>query len=476
MQSNYIVQTGGSFTKYDHDMYVSGDNQTISNNFCALSWGYGMQLYDGDAGLTNSLIANNVTFDNRYAGVLLEGYGNRITGLVCVNNSVQGIDLYAPQWNNEIDHCYIEGQDAITDDWIDQWVPPGNPGFQIVSNTMNNPDLSGSSYLTVSSQSLQTNPIVNQNTYAGDPNWNLAYTGEMPINTGSFSAYLNEVQADLGYNWDQLSQVVGSEGSFDADGLLTNMAGNPTWYGAASVLRSYAEGVVAHVGGTPVTEGALTPPDATEGVAFTQTVFHFCDVNACDTIGDYSAVVTLGDGNTVTLTSTAGPDGQIVDNSSGGFDVILSYTYSHAIPANAGQTFSVAVTATVNHQVVAATSASANSFSVRACLYWEGGSSGNWTDARWSDEGSGSLEAWIPGSAAVFPSAASPTTITLGDSNAATSLSRPISASSLTFLRGNYSIQGGTLSLFLPRAAIDIVSGSVTIRSAVTGGAPDRDR
>ena len=86
----------------------------------------------------------------------------------------------------------------------------------------------------------------------------------------------------------------------------------------------------------------LTPPTAVEGVAFTNsTVYRFTDDNTLATASDYSAVVTLGDGNTVTLTSAAGPNGQIVADPNGGFDVQLSYTYREEL-SNA--TFGVAVT------------------------------------------------------------------------------------------------------------------------------------
>ena len=50
-------------------------------------------------------------------------------------------------------------------------------------------------------------------------------------------------------------------------------------------------------------------------------------------------MVTVGDGKTVTLTSAAGPNGQIVAGG-GGFDVNLSYTYAEALTA---ATFGVTV-------------------------------------------------------------------------------------------------------------------------------------
>ncbi|MGO8748675.1 MAG: hypothetical protein ACLQNE_22115, partial [Thermoguttaceae bacterium] len=98
--------------------------------------------------------------------------------------------------------------------------------------------------------------------------------------------------------------------------------------------------------------GALTPPSATEGIAFSNvTVFHFSDsAGTYAKIGDYTAVVQLGDGNSVTSNSAgvlgtppAGASGQIVADGTG-YDVQLSYTYAEAIQASANKTFSVTVT------------------------------------------------------------------------------------------------------------------------------------
>src|SRR6185437_10307111 len=58
------------------------------------------------------------------------------------------------------------------------------------------------------------------------------------------------------------------------------------------------------------------------------------------TAQNFTALVTLGDGNSVTLTGTPGANGQIVPRGSGGFDVQLSYTYRMTVES---QTFSVAV-------------------------------------------------------------------------------------------------------------------------------------
>jgi hypothetical protein len=76
----------------------------------------------------------------------------------------------------------------------------------------------------------------------------------------------------------------------------------------------------------------VTPPNVTEGEGFVNfPVFRFTDDNPGANISDYTATVELGDGNTVTLTSQAGPNGRIVANSAGGFEVQLSHTYADPV-------------------------------------------------------------------------------------------------------------------------------------------------
>jgi hypothetical protein len=116
--------------------------------------------------------------------------------------------------------------------------------------------------------------------------------------------------------------------------------------------------VTVQVADDPLTAAALTPPSATEGVPFNNvTVFHFTDADPAASVSDYSAQVTLGNGNSVTLTSTPSSNGRILANASGGFDVQLSYTYAEEL-SNA--TFAVSVSDIGG----AACSAGTSSFSV----------------------------------------------------------------------------------------------------------------
>jgi uncharacterized repeat protein (TIGR03803 family) len=107
----------------------------------------------------------------------------------------------------------------------------------------------------------------------------------------------------------------------------------------------------------------IAPPELYEDQPFSGTVFRFTDSNPQATASDYTAVVTLGDGNSVTLNSSdvvsgpAGAGGQIVADPNGGFDVQLSYTYTKALSY---QTFAVKVTDLDG----ASTGASTSAFSV----------------------------------------------------------------------------------------------------------------
>jgi len=120
---------------------------------------------------------------------------------------------------------------------------------------------------------------------------------------------------------------------------------------------------VANNGNSTISK--IAPPALVEGQPFTnQTVLHFTDADPNGTASQYTAVVTLGDGNSVTLKSSgvvgtgpAGAGGQIVADPGGGFDVQLSYTYAEAF---SNQTFSVQVT----DEGGATTAASTNTLSV----------------------------------------------------------------------------------------------------------------
>ena len=144
--------------------------------------------------------------------------------------------------------------------------------------------------------------------------------------------------------------MVRNDGGFDVLGSHTYLEeiNTPTSFtvsvsdtgGAPPASGTIATATVADAA---LTAGTLTPPAATEGIAFTnRPVFHFTDTDPNGTAADYTAVVQLGDGNSVTLSSVTGANGQIVA-SGDGYDVQLSYTYAEEIKAAANATFSVSV-------------------------------------------------------------------------------------------------------------------------------------
>jgi Concanavalin A-like lectin/glucanases superfamily/Dockerin type I domain len=157
--------------------------------------------------------------------------------------------------------------------------------------------------------------------------------------------------------------VADSQGGFDVQLSYTYPKATQNLTFGVTVTSANGQGTSIRtdtfsVADAPLTAGALTPPVAIEGVAFQNlTVFHFTDADPAGVASDYTAIVTLGDGNTVTLTNALSPNGQIVSGANGGFDVQLSYNYAAPLT---NQVFSVAVTDVGG----ASTAASISTFSV----------------------------------------------------------------------------------------------------------------
>ncbi len=129
--------------------------------------------------------------------------------------------------------------------------------------------------------------------------------------------------------------------------VYANLSGSVAGTFAGLVFGPDGYLYVANNGNSTMSQ--LAPGSLVEGQGITnQTVLHFTDGNPSDTASDYSATVHLGDGNTVTLSSSGavtGPPGaglQIVNDPAGGFDVQLTYPYPEFL-SNA--TFSVTVNA-----------------------------------------------------------------------------------------------------------------------------------
>ena len=166
--------------------------------------------------------------------------------------------------------------------------------------------------------------------------------------TASLSNAYNPAGSGMTYTFtyaiDGGSQSSGAAGPSMSQDFPISAPGVYTFWGTVSDaegLSTTYESSLA-ISNLPIA-GALTPPSAMAGVAVSNaTVFNFTDADPNATVADYTAVVTLGDGNQVNLTSVPGPNGQIVTDSSSGFDVQLSYTYAAEL---SGATFAVEVTA-----------------------------------------------------------------------------------------------------------------------------------
>ena len=141
-------------------------------------------------------------------------------------------------------------------------------------------------------------------------------------------------------------QIVADGGGFDVLGshVYTQQLSDATFsvqvtdVGGSSTGASQSGFSVADA---PLTAGSLTPPAATEGIGFSDALlFQFADADPGATAGEYTALITWGDGTTATVTSTASGDGQIVADGDG-FDVLGSHVYTQQV---SGATFSVQVT------------------------------------------------------------------------------------------------------------------------------------
>ncbi len=128
--------------------------------------------------------------------------------------------------------------------------------------------------------------------------------------------------------------------------------------GAGTITASDSSFTVADA---PLTAGALTTPAGIVGSFSDVAVFHFSDANSYVTAGDFSAVITWGDGTSSTVTGTASAGGQIVADAGGGFNVLGAHDYTAAL---SGATFGVQV----SDDDGSGTGASQSGFSVAAVV------------------------------------------------------------------------------------------------------------
>jgi PKD repeat protein len=131
------------------------------------------------------------------------------------------------------------------------------------------------------------------------------------------------------------SHTYGEEGPFQLSVSITDVGSGAT------------AGSTASVADAPLTAAGLAV-SATEGASFSGTVASFTDANPAATSGDFSAVITWGDGTTSAGTVTANPAGGFLVSGShtygeeGSFPVSVSISDAGGSSATAGSTASVA--------------------------------------------------------------------------------------------------------------------------------------
>ena len=209
-------------------------------------------------------------------------------------------------------------------------------------------NIGGSSYEIsyvggTNNESYTLTPLVS---LAGDQASVTVTEGQSASNTGSFQDLLTSPNVTITASFGTVTQVgSGASGTWswsspsDLDDTQSQTVVVTATDTANDASATFSFPLV--VNDAALTAGSLTPPVATVGTPFTNvTIFHFTDAYSGATAADYTATVTLGNGQTVTLTGTSNSNGQIVANNGGGFDVELSYTYTAAVT---NQTFAVVV-------------------------------------------------------------------------------------------------------------------------------------
>lgn len=182
-------------------------------------------------------------------------------------------------------------------------------------------------------------------------------TDDSSLTLSDFSATIS-----WGDNTTSAGVVSGSAGSFTVSGTHTyaeegNRTFSVTIQDTRDSLSTSTSGAAA-VADAALTAGALTPPNATERLGFTNVIlFHFTDANPGATASDFSALITWGDGTTSTVTGSMTANGAIVAAAGGGFNVLGSHTYPEELT---NVTFSVQV----NDIGGASTSAGTSTFNV----------------------------------------------------------------------------------------------------------------
>ena len=329
IENNYVDKVGGALKwvaaddtylpgTLSHGLYIEGSQMTICGNFFGQSGsGMGIQAL----GLDDSLLDDNITYDNSYEGMLLWGNNDVVTQQIAIMENI-GINLYADSANDVIENSYLEAEFPL-------FVEAGGSGtvgpFVIQDNAINT--LTGGRSLDLIGNVQLSGMVVDGNLWLGDTLWWLAASGFPVIVTQDHQVFVNQVAQQFGLNWEQSFQTAGELGNFNTTALNAALDNSLNWAAAENAVRTYVAGQVSAAGGTnlgiPQAAGqtydyqAGTPLSIPAGQGLLAGMSNF---------GAATAVASLADG-AANGTVTVNPDGSFTYAPDSGFVGTDSFVY-----------------------------------------------------------------------------------------------------------------------------------------------------
>ena len=255
IQGNFIDRVSGPATWesgsntyneswLNHDLYISGNQMTISNNFFGRSYGgLGIQAL----GVDNSLWDNNITYDDSAGGFTLHGNNNLVEHYIDLSPTAMGVAFWSGDTGNVLENSYIEAEIPL--------LANGSPtigGFTVQNDTLNTTTVFGSHSIDFRGQQIApSDTYMGGNTWIGFNEWVmlLGSTWEYFTNHQDFANFLAQT---TGTNWEQSSNAVNLSTTFGYNALNAQMDGSMTWTGAPDAIRAYVAATLAAAGGAPV--------------------------------------------------------------------------------------------------------------------------------------------------------------------------------------------------------------------------------
>ncbi len=364
-----VAVSGTDGTNDSHQETETFPTPTASSFTATVNWGDGQSNTSSDGSGTVSVVADptggfDVYGSHTYATGGTYNVSVAVTGTDGTTDSEQETEVF--QNTVELYHFTDSNASATAKDftatvnWGDGW--PLLSNAQLIQFT----DTTTPS-ATASSFTATVNWGDGQSNTSSDGSGTVSV---VPVAGGSFDVYGSHSYAALGtytvsvtvtgtdhtsYSQQNteafpntVSVVADPSGGFDVLGSHTyaetgNYAASVSITGLDGTQISANSAALFVVADAPLTAGSLTPPSnpATGQAISNVKLFHFTDANPAATAADYTALISWGDGNTSTVTSTTSSSvGYVVADPAGGFDVYGSHTYTTGF---SNGTFSVQV-------------------------------------------------------------------------------------------------------------------------------------